>query len=86
MYPLVFDLASEGKNIICVMHGYGGCIGTEILSDLSASQRAKNNMPGGVIHMIWISAVMPDSSMSMQAAMGGEFPDYTPLQVRCFTA
>jgi hypothetical protein len=38
-------------------------------------------LPGGVVHIVWISAVMPDTGVSMQMAMGGEFPDYTPLQV-----
>jgi len=81
MYQLVFDLVSEGKSVICVMHGYGGYIGTEILGELCTGQRAKICRPGGVVHMVWISAVMPGKGVSMQMAMGGEFPDYTPLQV-----
>jgi len=84
MYQLVFDLVSDGKSVICVMHGYGGYIGTEILSDLCASQRTKDGRSGGVVHMVWISAVLPGKGVSMQMAMGGEFPDYTPLQVLCF--
>lgn len=81
LYPLIFDIASDGKDIICVLHGYGGYIGTEILGDLTATQRAQNGLPGGVVHIVWISAVMPDTGVSMQMAMGGEFPDYTSLQV-----
>lgn len=81
VYALVFDIASDAKNIICVMHGYGGYVGTETLGDLSASQRAQNGLSGGVVHMVWISAVLPDTGVSMQMAMGGDFPEYTPLQV-----
>jgi dienelactone hydrolase len=84
LYPLVFDLASEGKNIICLMHGYGGYIGTEILGDLSASPRAQQGLAGGIVHMVWISSPLPDTGISMLAAMGGSFPDFMPLQAGCW--
>jgi len=81
IYQLVFDLVSEGKSVICVMHGYGGYIGTEILGELCSRQRAMTSRSGSVVHLVWISAVMPGKGVSMQMAMGGELPDYTPLQV-----
>ena len=82
IYSLCFDLASEGNDIICVVHGYGAFVGSEILTELCKSQREESGQPGGVVSLVWIASFMPETGQSLKDAMGGEWPDYMPEQVR----
>ncbi|KAF2653556.1 alpha/beta-hydrolase [Lophiostoma macrostomum CBS 122681] len=49
-------LLNEGKNVIAVMHSYGGQVGTNALYDLSVDTRSKNKLPGGVTDLVYLTA------------------------------
>ena len=38
------------------MHSYGGAVGSSALADLSAANRAKQGLDGGVVHLLYLSA------------------------------
>ena len=53
------DHANQGKDIIFAMHSYGGICGTQASKDLSKSERHEKGQPGGIINLVYITAVVP---------------------------
>lgn len=57
--------AENGDNIILFMHSYGGSPGTEALAGLSKAERAKRGRPGGVVRLIYLSAIAVDTGFDL---------------------
>ncbi len=56
----LLDLFEEGKEVILVMHCYGGLPGSEAITGLGKKQRMERGMPGGVVALLYIAAfVLP---------------------------
>lgn len=56
---VVEKLVSEGKQVLMVMHSYGGAVGTEaVTQDVTRSNRALAGQSGGVIHLLYQCAYM----------------------------
>lgn len=53
---LVAQLVESGKEIILVMHGYGGIPGAEALLGMGKLERVRVGLPGGVIRLVFIMA------------------------------
>ena len=51
---LVSQLVEAGKEVILVMHGYGGIPGSEALLGLGRPEREKVGLPGGVTRLVFI--------------------------------
>lgn len=58
-------LADEGKDIVLVMHSYGGVVGTESSRGLIKSHRETSGKPGGIIGLCYIAAVVLEVGQSM---------------------
>ena len=58
------DLASEGKNIVAVLHSFGGIVGTEALQGLG---RASREGTGVVLGLVYIATMLPKMGDSFEA-------------------
>ncbi|KAH7320624.1 Alpha/beta hydrolase fold-1 [Stachybotrys elegans] len=50
------DLVNQGKNVVALMHSYGGQVGTNALYGLGTKERSEKGLPGGVSRLIYLSA------------------------------
>ncbi|KAF7877251.1 hypothetical protein EAF04_000935 [Stromatinia cepivora] len=54
----VGDLVDKGQHVIVLMHSYGGQVGTNALIELGVDARKAKGLPGGVVHLMYITAFM----------------------------
>ena len=52
----VEDLLKNGREVIVLMHSYGGQVGTNSLHGLGLKDRAKSGLKGGVSNLIYMTA------------------------------
>jgi alpha-beta hydrolase superfamily lysophospholipase len=65
---LVLD---EGKDVVVVMHSYGGLVGSNAIpKELSFSNRKTAGLSGGVIHLFYFAAFVLDEGQSVLSAFG----------------
>lgn len=69
-------LADEGKEIVALMHSYGGVVGTDALYGLSATERARQGLKGGLKSLIYMCAFIPHKGQSLAGIFGGGMPPY----------
>ena len=60
------DLADAGREFVCVMHSYGGAIGTEAMYGLGLEERRAQGLKGGVTRLIYITAFMVEVGKSLE--------------------
>lgn len=89
---LVEQLADVGRNIILVMHSYGGVVGCNAIEGLDIKSRKSAGKPGGVVHLVGVAAhIHPKgfSVLDIVRDMGNE--DRIPVAIdiaedgTCFT-
>lgn len=66
------SLADAGKSIVLVAHSYGALPSGEAVKGLLLRERAALSQPGGVVHIIYISAFLLPAATSLVDGMGGE--------------
>lgn len=55
-----------GRDIVAIMHSYGGQVGSNALVGLGREARAKQGLPGGVSHLVYLAAfAMPEGTAMM---------------------
>ncbi|MDI1490850.1 MAG: hypothetical protein OHK93_002055 [Ramalina farinacea] len=54
----VVDLIERGREVIMLLHSYGGAVGTEAVTGLSRSERADSGLQGGITHLIYMCGFM----------------------------
>lgn len=52
------SLVHQGRDVILVMHSYGGAVGTEACSGMSSAQRYSHGLQGGIVHLLYMCAYM----------------------------
>lgn len=62
-------LVDQGKDVILVMHSYGGLVGSQAVEGLGKASRKQHGLPGGVIHMAFIAAFLLPEGSSLAAAI-----------------
>uniref|UniRef100_A0A8H7MY24 AB hydrolase-1 domain-containing protein n=1 Tax=Bionectria ochroleuca TaxID=29856 RepID=A0A8H7MY24_BIOOC len=55
---LVEPIVEQGNEVVIVMHSYGGAVGTDATEGLSRKEREANNLPGGVVHLVYLCAYL----------------------------
>lgn len=55
---LVISLIDDSREVIMLLHSYGGAVGTEAVKGLSRSERTINGLHGGVIRLIYMCGFM----------------------------
>ncbi|GME35432.1 uncharacterized protein ASPWEDRAFT_31563 [Neofusicoccum parvum] len=70
------QLADEGKEVIALMHSYGGFLGTEALAGLGVTERARMGLTGGVKWLAYMTALLPvkGESIAETEMVGVELP------------
>lgn len=67
---ILIPLVSQGKDIILLMHSYGGIYGSDAVRGLSKTERILNKQEGGVAGLIYVSAVTPSVGRSLMDMLG----------------
>ncbi|KAL7929189.1 Alpha/beta hydrolase fold-1 [Trichoderma chlorosporum] len=66
----LLPLLAEGKKVILLMHSYGGVYGSAAVHGLSERERKQANQKGGVVGLIYVTAVTPAIGKSLLDMMG----------------
>lgn len=74
-------LADQGRQIIVVMHSYGGMVGAGAVEGLGYEQRSKAGQLGGVIMMVWLAAFVTPKGKSVIDMLGGNWLPWMLLSV-----
>ena len=75
----VFSIIDKSREVIMLLHSYGGVVGTEAVNGLSVSKRATRGLKGGVVHLIYMCGFM----LQVGECIGGASlprPDPDPIE------
>lgn len=72
-------VVSEGKEVVLVMHSYGGIAGSEAVNGLEKAGRKEK---GGVISALFIAAFLVPKGNSLLGMFDNQLPPYLFLNVR----
>lgn len=74
-------LADQGKDVVFVMHSYGGVVGTEASKGVSKKERKEAGKDGGLVRLVYLTAVVPTPGNSLGDLMGSLLPSYLKIDV-----
>jgi len=75
-------IEGEGKEVIVILHSYGGIVGTQaVLEAFSKKARGAKNLSGGVIRLFYVAAFLLPMGASLEMAVGGELPPFIKVEV-----
>lgn len=69
---IVEKMANQGKEIVVLLHSYGGVVGTDALAGLGKKDAAA----GGIIRIIYMCAFIPFEDESLNDIFGGNAPPF----------
>ncbi|TRX91641.1 hypothetical protein FHL15_007423 [Xylaria flabelliformis] len=76
----VESLVQAGRTVVVIMHSYGGQVGSNALCGLGLQARAKQFLPGGISHLIYMTAyAVPEGSAMMDKVKEFGNMDLVPL-------
>lgn len=75
------ELAEEGKDIVMVMHSYGGICGTESTKGVAKLERAQSQKEYGIVRLLYISSPVPGVGGSIATQMSGNMPEFITVDV-----
>lgn len=73
LLPLI---ETEGRDVVIVMHSYGGVPGSGAARGLSKVQRSGEGKKGGVVGLVHISGFVLPGGASVADGQGGELPGW----------
>ncbi|KAK5065026.1 hypothetical protein LTR84_000861 [Exophiala bonariae] len=76
---VVSPLIDQGKEVVLVAHSYGGIPTTQSLERLSPKARGAQGKSGGVLKVIYLTAVVLQVGMSNFELFGGTMPDFVSV-------
>ncbi|KAK4935872.1 hypothetical protein LTR10_023130 [Elasticomyces elasticus] len=71
-HDIAEKLADQGKEIVMVMHSYGGVVGTECSKGLSRTERKEAGKAGGIIKLVYFTCVVPGVGISLRELLPGD--------------
>ena len=54
----ILSLIDDSRDIVMVLHSYGGAVGSEAVQNLSANERATRGLKGGVVRLVYMCGFM----------------------------
>ena len=79
----VTTLANEGKDVIVVMHSYGGMPGSEALEGLGKEEREAKGKTGGVVRLVYImSYAVPEGWQFTERGNLDPFPEWQDIDAK----
>ncbi|KAK2755935.1 hypothetical protein FQN54_005731 [Arachnomyces sp. PD_36] len=76
----VTELIDAGKEVVAIMHSYGGVVGTEALFELGLEHRESIGKVGGVKRMVYMTAFIPQVGQSLAGIFGGGLPPFIEVK------
>lgn len=77
---------AQGKDVVCVLHSYGGVVGTEAIHEsLGKKARQDAGLNGGVLGILYMTAFVLPLGASLSTAFGGSLPPFIQVEVRYFS-
>lgn len=73
-------LVGDGKEVVLVLHSYGGIPGTESAKGLLKKDRESHQMAGGIISLVYVAAFLVPLGASLASFLGG-FPPWIIFDV-----
>jgi hypothetical protein len=73
---MLLPLVNQGKDVLLVMHSYGGIPGSSAAHGISKRERQEKGKPGGVIGLAYIAATLAKEGQSLEDVIGGELDDW----------
>lgn len=86
---LLHPLIEDGKDIVVLMHSYGGMYGSQAVRGLSKKEQEQAGKKGGVIALIYVSAVTPvegKTTLDMMGTDAKNLPPWVEYNVRDSTS
>lgn len=76
-------IADDGRDIVLVMHSYGGIPGTESAHGLAKKDREAAGQKGGIVALFYVAALLVQPGMSLGSTLGAGsgVPDYVKVDV-----
>lgn len=75
------DWLAQGKDILLVLHGYGGVPGSAAAAGLSKKQRSAEGLTGGVVGIVLIAGFLLDQGDTVFSKLGGRFEPWHVVNV-----
>ncbi|TVY90584.1 hypothetical protein LAWI1_G007608 [Lachnellula willkommii] len=72
-------LLDDGKDIILLVHSYGGSPGGAAANGLSKAERTAAGKKGGIIGLIYVAAFIAPNNISIHTLTGGKFRDWVQI-------
>jgi hypothetical protein len=69
---ILVPLINQGKDVVLVVHSYGGCPGGAAATGLSKGERTALNKIGGVIGLIYVAAFIAHEGESLLSKLPGQ--------------
>ena len=69
---LLLPLINAGKDVVLVMHSYGGCPGSTAAAGLSKAAQTAAGKPGGIIGLIFMCGFIAHEGDSLLSTLPGE--------------
>lgn len=79
----VEELVDAGKQIVLVVHSYGGVCGGNAVEDLGYAERRRVGKEGGIINFVYMCAFALPMGVSLLDALGGVPLPWMDFQVCC---
>ena len=79
---LLQPLIEDGKEILLVMHSYGGGPGSAAARGLGIVERRQQGLKGGVIGQVFVAAMVVEEEDTGLSPLGGHWPDVMKPNVR----
>ncbi|EKJ74176.1 hypothetical protein NXS19_010819 [Fusarium pseudograminearum] len=76
---ILLPLVEEGKDLVVLMHSYGGMYGSQAVQGLSKKEREQAGKKGGVTGLIYVSAVTPIEGKTTLEMMGTDSKNLPPF-------
>lgn len=70
---LLLPLIEDGKDVVLLMHSYGGLPGAAAAKGLSKAELKADDKKGGIIGLIFMCAFVGDEGESLLSKSGGKF-------------
>lgn len=74
-------LAEDEREILLMLHAYGGVPGCQAVRGLEKSQRKEEEKKGGIAQILLMGGFVPESNQSLLEALGGGMPSWAKAEV-----
>ena len=78
LHELIED---QGKDVLLAIHSYGGVPGCQAVGGLEKSARVKAGKNGGVVHVLFMAALLVEQGKRLRDALTGGLPPWATFDV-----